>query len=86
MKNLKILFVTCLILSMFAMLVACGGDKAGTGTDTVTDESVTATDSPTSEDSVGGQDTSGGNTSGNPVDTSDSSAKNDGDDIIYDNF
>lgn len=73
MKNFKIVLITCLIISMFAMLVACGGNESETVTDTDT-SAATTTEETTAEETT--------------TEASDPSVKYDGkgDDIINDNF
>ena len=76
MKNFKFIIVTCLILSMLAMLIACGdNDTADTAvsSDTSGEASVTeSSDSTESSEST--------NVSGAPV------FDGNADDIIYDIF
>ena len=73
MKNFKLIIVICLILSMLAMLVACGGDDTDTadGSDTSGEATVTEESESTNEST---------NESDVP------SFDGNGDDIIYDIF
>ena len=81
MKNFKFIIVTCLILSMLAMLIACGGNEEDTADSSDASGDVFVTEEAAStEKSESTESSESKNESGAPA--FDSNA----DDIIYDIF
>ena len=81
MKNFKFIIVTCLILSMLAMLIACGDNEEDTAdsSDASGEASVTES-SDSTEKSESTESSESTNESGAPA------FDNNADDIIYDIF